>query len=267
MKVEFPFWIGEPPYRQLMHDAKQLAQYVAERGGLETPDAFANRKMTFDRADFKGLSMHQKWRRLFEDACTLPLKAEAEWRRLVHVLRMRSDRTPEIQEVLRKGEWRSVDLTDGSAWMKRSCKELDWPAAARRSTKLFDTTFEGPTGGTVDADGLTRPELFGRVVPSSLLVLGDHFVNIHGDTEKRWHVNVPKLLRLAGFDDAELCVFEQRLQERTRDEVLADALLSGGEEWRKELQAAWRRMARKAPRLRAILDQEIAAEKDFLLSA
>lgn len=91
-KVEFPFWIGNSPYRQLICYAKQLEQYAVERGVVETPDAFANRKMTFHRANLKGLSQHERWHQVFQDACELPLKAVYEWRRLPHLLHMEQER-------------------------------------------------------------------------------------------------------------------------------------------------------------------------------
>jgi hypothetical protein len=277
MKVEFPLWIGRPPYRQLIHDAKQLAQYARERGALESAEAFANRKMTFERSDFRGLPLSEQWRAIFRDACALKMGADQEWRRLMHLLKMDPDGVHEVREVLSRGEWLTVDLSNGSAWMKSACKKLDWksqpeprsvgavvstPAVNKVLSRMKNVVSVNDLQ-VLDSEGVRLPQLFGRVVPFSLLIFQE-YINFHGAAEEEWQINTPKLLRLAGCDDAECCVFEQRLQQRTRGEIMEDALRAGGQEWKNELQAAWRRMGRKNARVLAVLDAEIEAERERL---
>ncbi len=204
-KVEFPFWIGEPPYRQLIHDAKQLAQYSAEHGVVETSEAFVNRKMTFDRADLKGLTQHEQWQRIFQDACRLPLTAVYEWRRLMHLVHMNPGSVHEVREVLSKGDWRCADLTNGLPDEAGQQKTRLEPRAEgsinrrcsvngsrnnvlRRMTNVVNVA-ELPW---VDSQGVRLPELFGRPVPFSLLMLRER-INFHGITEEKWVINTPRL--------------------------------------------------------------------------
>jgi len=96
----------------------------------------------------------------------------------------------------------------------------------------------------VDEEGRQLPTINGKPVPECLVSLEDD------EPDAQLIIDWSKVGRQVPTDEQEQCILELRALGQTREAILASA---ESDEERLELQAAWRRLDRKMPRIREVL--------------